>query len=192
MSLFKKQYYLHLIQDIHGRNAQSLLTPNIEQVSYRLRRGSNETVSCWCFWAIQLIHAMCLSFYAGHLHMKQGYSFELTLTHAISTPAIFGQFSFITFFDVQRLSWDWYQKMWNFLVHLSIYMKNLLGAYLNDHEKVTTVEVAFWMFISQEIDSIHENPRIQPNYETWIWINPIVELQKPYPMIWNSNQFPGN
>ena len=32
MLLFKKQYYLHLIRDIHGRNAQPLLTPNIVQV----------------------------------------------------------------------------------------------------------------------------------------------------------------
>jgi len=80
----------------------------------------------WAFYSKS--HPKRSTFYAGQFHTwNKRYLFDLTSTHAISTPVkfIFRQFFVHIFYSVRRRSWDWYQKMWNFTAHLLIYVISL-------------------------------------------------------------------
>ena len=94
----------------------------------------------WAYYSQN--HPRCMSFYAGHFDMQNwGYLYDFTSTHAISTPVIFifwSVFHSKPFFPSRPQGRHRYQKMWNFIAHLLIYIKSLShhAPYWNAHAKV--------------------------------------------------------
>ena len=106
-------------------------------------------------------------------------------------------FSFISFFGVQRRPWDWYSKMWNFIVNLLVSMISLPGDAYSPKRPRKCLKTNFrfllpvlwssiiWAIQIQVSFPEVENPK-NPGQMRWFWTDLTSDDSKGVSLKWTK------